>query len=87
MSLLRDDLPERPGLNPGRCALVRRGVLGHHAAPTPVRYCQFAKRFLDGFSWLAPLTNNKVGDALNIEFVHEHVFLIERRVARDGRTG
>ena len=46
-------------------------------APPPVRYCQFAKRYLDGFSWLAPLTNNRLGDALNIEFVHEHVFLIE----------
>jgi uncharacterized membrane protein HdeD (DUF308 family) len=43
----------------------------------PARYCQFAKRFLDGFSWLAPLTNNRVGDALNIEFVHEQLFLIE----------
>jgi uncharacterized membrane protein HdeD (DUF308 family) len=42
-----------------------------------VRYCQFGKRFLDGFSWLAPLTNNRIGDALNIEFVHEQVFLIE----------
>lgn len=46
-------------------------------APTPARYCQFAKRFLDGFSWLAPLTNNRFGDALNIEFVHEQLFLIE----------
>jgi uncharacterized membrane protein HdeD (DUF308 family) len=43
----------------------------------PPRYCQFAKRFLDGFSWLAPLTNNRLGDALNIEFVHEHLFLIQ----------
>lgn len=43
----------------------------------PARYCQFGKRFLDGFSWLAPLTNNRFGDALNIEFVHEQLFFIE----------
>lgn len=41
------------------------------------RYCQFGKRFLDGFSWIAPVTNNRLGDALNIEFVHEHLFTIE----------
>ncbi len=40
-------------------------------------YCQFGKRFLDGFSWLAPLTNNRFGDALNIEFVHEQLFFIQ----------
>jgi uncharacterized membrane protein HdeD (DUF308 family) len=44
---------------------------------SPVRYCQFGKRFLDGFGWIAPVTNNRLGDALNIEFVHEHLFLIE----------
>jgi len=44
---------------------------------TPVPYCQFAKRFLDGFSWIAPVTNNRLGDALNIEFVHEQLFFIE----------
>lgn len=43
----------------------------------PVRYCQFGKRFLDGFSWIAPVTNNRLGDALNIEFVHEQLFTIE----------
>lgn len=43
----------------------------------PVRYCQFGKRVLDGFGWIAPVTNNRLGDALNIEFVHEHVFFIE----------
>ena len=41
------------------------------------RYCQFGKRFLDGFSWIAPVTNNRLGDALNIEFVHEQLFTIE----------
>lgn len=43
----------------------------------PQKYCQFGKRFLDGFSWLAQLTNNPLGDALNIEFVHEQLFFIE----------
>ncbi len=43
----------------------------------PVKYCQFGKRFLDGFSWIAPVTNNRLGDALNIEFVHEQLFFIE----------
>lgn len=42
-----------------------------------MRYCQFGKRFLDGFSWIAPVTNNRLGDALNIEFVHEQLFTIE----------
>lgn len=40
-------------------------------------YCQFGKRFLDGFSWIAPVTNNRLGDALNIEFVHEQLFFID----------
>lgn len=44
---------------------------------SPIQYCQFAKRFLDGFSWIAPVTNNRLGDALNIEFVHEQLFFIE----------
>jgi len=43
----------------------------------PVPYCRFGKRFLDGFSWIAPVTNNRLGDALNIEFVHEQLFFIE----------
>ncbi len=50
------------------------------SAPASVpltRYCQFGKRFLDGFGWIAPVMNNRLGDALNIEFVHEHLFLIE----------
>lgn len=47
-------------------------------------YCQFGKRFLDGFSWIAPVTNNRIGDALNIEFVHEQLFFIEGdRVVQD----
>ncbi len=43
----------------------------------PSSYCRFGKRFLDGFSWIAPVTNNRLGDALNIEFVHEQLFFIE----------
>lgn len=43
----------------------------------PLKYCRFGKRFLDGFSWIAPVTNNRLGDALNIEFVHEQLFFIE----------
>ena len=61
-----------------------RKVYDHHPAtmsepetPAPARYCQFGKRFLDGLSWLAPVLDNKLGDALNIELVHEHLFLIE----------
>lgn len=47
-------------------------------------YCRFGKRFLDGFSWLAPVTNNRLGDALNIEFVHEQLFFIDGdRVTED----
>ena len=52
-------------------------MLSDAATDSPTAYCQFGKRFLDGFSWLAPLTNNRVGDALNIEFVHEQLFFID----------
>jgi len=43
----------------------------------PPVYCQFGKRVLDGFGWIAPLTNNRLGDALNIEFVHEQLFFLQ----------
>src|SRR5262245_20028974 len=50
----------------------------------PISYCQFGKRVLDGFSWIAPLTSNRLGDALNLEFVHEQLFFIEgEKVLRD----
>jgi uncharacterized membrane protein HdeD (DUF308 family) len=52
-------------------------LLSHASTDSPTAYCRFGKRFLDGFSWLAPLTNNRVGDALNIEFVHEQLFFID----------
>lgn len=50
----------------------------------PPIYCQFGKRVLDGFGWIAPLTKNRLGDALNIEFVHEQLFFIQGdRVLKD----
>jgi len=39
-------------------------------------YCRFGKRDLDKTSWLAPLLNNKFGDALNLELRHEQLFFI-----------
>jgi uncharacterized membrane protein HdeD (DUF308 family) len=39
-------------------------------------YCRFAKRNLDGMSWLAPLVNNRIGDRLNLELRHEQLFFI-----------
>lgn len=52
-------------------------VLLDRSMDDPVTYCRFGKRFLDGFSWIAPVTNNRLGDALNIEFVHEQLFFIK----------
>lgn len=40
-------------------------------------YCRFAKRDLDGMSWLAPVFNNRFGDLLNLELRHEHLFFVE----------
>jgi hypothetical protein len=40
-------------------------------------YCQFGKRDLAGMSWLAPLLNNRIGDRLNLELRHEHLFFIQ----------
>ncbi len=45
--------------------------------PEPPAYCRFGKRNLDGMSWLAPLVNNRVGDLLNLELRHEHLFFIQ----------
>src|SRR5438045_1799559 len=39
-------------------------------------YCRFGKRNLDGMSWLYPLVNNPIGDLLNLELRHEHLFFI-----------
>jgi len=47
-------------------------------------YCRFGKRNLDGMSWLGPLLNNKIGDRLNLELRHEHLFFIQGdRVVKD----
>src|SRR5689334_15059619 len=47
-------------------------------------YCRFGKRDLDGMSWLAPLLNNRIGDRLNLELRHEHLFFIQGdRVLKD----
>lgn len=40
-------------------------------------YCRFGKRNLDGMSWLYPLVNNRLGDLLNVELRHEHLFFIQ----------
>jgi uncharacterized membrane protein HdeD (DUF308 family) len=40
-------------------------------------YAQFGKRNLDGISWLYPLFNNRLGDLLNLELRHEHLFFIQ----------
>jgi hypothetical protein len=47
-------------------------------------FCRFGKRNLDGTSWLAPLLNNEIGDRLNLELRHEHLFFIQgNRVLKD----
>jgi uncharacterized membrane protein HdeD (DUF308 family) len=47
------------------------------ASPVETRpYCRFGKRNLEKMSWLAPLVNNRFGDALNLELRHEHLFFI-----------
>lgn len=45
--------------------------------PESRQYCRFGRRVLKGRSWLAPLLNNRLGDALNLEVIHEHLFFIE----------
>jgi|GEM_PF-1310766 len=45
--------------------------------PEPPVYCRFGKRGLDGLSWLAPLVNNRIGDLLNLELRHEHLFFLQ----------
>jgi uncharacterized membrane protein HdeD (DUF308 family) len=46
-------------------------------SPGPPVYCRFGKRNLDRISWLAPLLNNRIGDLLNLELRHEHLFFIQ----------
>jgi uncharacterized membrane protein HdeD (DUF308 family) len=53
-------------------------------SPGPQAYCRFGKRNLDRMSWLAPLMNNRIGDLLNLELRHEHLFFIQNdRVLED----
>ena len=40
-------------------------------------YARFAKRDLEKMSWIAPLLNNPLGDALNLEVRHEQLFFIQ----------
>ena len=48
-----------------------------YLSPGPQIYCRFGKRDLDRMSWLAPLMNNRIGDLLNLELRHEHLFFIQ----------
>jgi len=43
----------------------------------PVAFCRFGKRDLDKTSWAAPLVNNRLGDAFNLELRHEQLFFIQ----------
>ncbi len=70
-------LRDEGGLNSGGWLTSSPLARRNEVVDAPARYCQFGKRFLDGFSWIAPVTNNRLGDALNIEFVHEQLFTIE----------
>lgn len=40
-------------------------------------YAQFAERNLDKLSWLYPLVNNKVGEVLNLQLRHQHLFFMK----------
>ena len=46
-------------------------------------FCQFGKRDLDKTSWAAPLVNNRLGDAFNLELRHEQLFFIEGEEVSD----
>lgn len=48
-----------------------------------IEYCRFGKRDLAKTSWLAPLLNNRFGDALNLELRHEHMFFIRGQTILD----
>jgi len=45
-------------------------------SPLAAEYCQFGKRELEKFSWIAPLVNNRIGDALNMEMRHQQLFYV-----------
>jgi len=61
--------PDPPGL-------PRGAVPPGGGVDPPGTVCHFAKRTLDKMSWLAPLVNNPIGDRLNLELRHEHLFFI-----------
>lgn len=42
-----------------------------------LEYCRFGKRNLEKLSWIAPLVNNRLGDALNLEMRHQQLFFIK----------
>lgn len=42
----------------------------------PAVFCRFGKRDLDKTSWAAPLVNNRLGDAFNLELRHEQLFFL-----------
>jgi uncharacterized membrane protein HdeD (DUF308 family) len=52
-------------------------------ADTPIEFCQFGKRDLDKTSWAAPLVNNRLGDAFNLELRHEQLFFIRGEEVSD----
>lgn len=50
----------------------------------PPLQARFAKRYLDGLSWLRFLTRGKLMAVLNLEVVHEHLFFLKGdQVVRD----
>jgi len=50
----------------------------------PPLQARFAKRYLDGLSWVRFLTRGKLMAALNLEVVHEHIFFLKGdQVMRD----
>lgn len=49
----------------------------------PLEYCRFGKRDLDKTSWAAPLVNNRLGDAFNLELRHEQLFFIRGEEVTD----
>ncbi|MDB4512148.1 DUF308 domain-containing protein [Arenicella sp.] len=51
--------------------------------PVERPYCRFGKRDLEKMSWIAPLVNNRFGDALNIELRHQQLFFIDGDTVTD----
>lgn len=49
----------------------------------PEETARFAKRTLDGMSWLRFLTKSRIMAALNLEVVHEHIFFLRGNEVTD----